>query len=163
MSATRDATEVENRAKLYEDIGDGWAEIPPYSLATWPDGGLNTSAGDLARFLAIVMGDGAFGGEQIWPPEAVNALSDVISTNDSGESLANGLFWAYEQIDFMVFSLNVDGHNGGDPGLVTFMYRDQNTGRGAVMMLNGVPESLRGQIDIALMLTGLLDAPGASG
>jgi len=162
LNATWDARAVpaDERATLYQDIDGGWVALDPYALATWPDGGLHTSARDLARFLAIVMGDGMFEGRQLWSSEAISILRTPRFTVAEPEQTHQvGLFWSYEKIEFLWFSIDVEGHNGGDPGLMTFMYRDMETGRGAVLMFNGVPEGTRAQIDVARLLTGLLNVP----
>lgn len=128
-------------ATLYDRTADGALEpLPPYGLATWPDGQFNASARDLARLLQVVIrqGDGTI------DPAVVTRLTTPLATGIDGmdsPSDAVGYFWSRETIDALLFSLTVEGHNGGDPGVLTMMYRHPGTDDGFVVMMNGVPGS----------------------
>ena len=138
--ATWDAESLaaDTRAQLYQGIGDGFVALDPYALATWPDGGLNASLNDLARLLSIYLGQGRVGDEQLLE-------ADVIARQTTpayeGDENSEGLFWAYEKIELPLVTLDVEGHSGGDPGLLTMMYRVAGTDRGFVIMVNGYHET----------------------
>ncbi|MEM1237181.1 MAG: serine hydrolase domain-containing protein [Pseudomonadota bacterium] len=166
LSATWDATTLDNRAKLYEARGGTFEALPPYALATWPDGGLNASLSDLAKLLATLMADGSYQGIELLAPETVQILKEVPSADEGvssgiGTSLfagerfdrADGLFWAYERWELPLLTLEVEGHSGGDPGLVTMMYRVAATDRGFVIMVNGLKEDTWSLLQAARLLT----------
>ena len=139
-AATWDAESLpqDARATLYEGTGDGFAALAPYALATWPDGGLNASLNDLARLLAMYLGQGRLGDEQLFDSEIIARQTTPAYESDEN---SEGLFWAHERIDLPLVQLDVEGHSGGDPGLLTMMYRVTGTDRGFVIMVNGYHET----------------------
>ncbi|MEO1796548.1 MAG: serine hydrolase domain-containing protein [Pseudomonadota bacterium] len=138
LAATWDAAILPDRATLHEDK-DGFQALAPYALATWPDGGLNASLEDLAKLLAAFMGGGRLNGTEVLPAAAVALQRQKHATPT--ETLSEGLFWAHETIDLPGLSLAVEGHSGGDPGLITMMYRIAGSDRGFVLMVNGYRDS----------------------
>jgi CubicO group peptidase (beta-lactamase class C family) len=123
-------------ATLYT-LRDGQPEaLRPYSLSTYPDGGVRTSVNDLSRFFLALLGDGALDGQRIldaasaremlrfqfdarWHPDNV----DVAELN-------SGLFWATR------LNTRLIGHGGSDPGLKTEMLTDPAQGTGIIIFTN---------------------------
>lgn len=161
MTATSwDARDVpqDTRITLYESTDEGRKPLPPYALATWPDGGLHSSANDLARFMAAVMGGGMLDGTQVIPAAEAALLTTPIIGPDAPGMADNdmegvGLFWSLEGLGMRpLFWLDLEGHNGGDPGLFTAMYKEPGGERGIILMVNGHPESTRDVVRLANLL-----------
>ena len=107
--------------------------LPPYSFTTWADGGLRSSANDMARFLAAISNGGALGDVRIL---SASGVSQMIASQtdgvDMGETAATGEYYGtfWSGIGSMV------GHDGGDPGITTEMYFDPQKKKGFVMLIN---------------------------
>ncbi|RZA33990.1 MAG: class A beta-lactamase-related serine hydrolase [Lysobacteraceae bacterium] len=122
--ASRQATVYNRRHQAY----------PRYALITYPDGGLTTSAADLARFL-MAMVKGYKGGEGVltkagftllfdpqFAPDALPAASPAAEPN-------SGVFWRIRRNGLV-------GHTGSDPGVTAFMFIDPASGTGRLLMTN---------------------------
>lgn len=94
-----------------------------------------------------MMGNGRVQGMDLLPARAVALQRDPSARGLPGmgpgmEDIdGQGLFWAYERIELPGLSIPVEGHSGGDPGLLTMMYRVAGTDRGFVIMVNGLSET----------------------
>lgn len=132
-------------AKLYtRDDSGALTPFEPYGLATWPDGQFNASAHDLARLLSAVIHEGSVSDGTGLSPEVIARLTTPLAEDIPGMEApgdAVGLFWSRETLNLIVFSLRGEGHNGGDPGIATFMYRRPGTDDGFVAMMNTEPDS----------------------
>ncbi|MCB1348193.1 MAG: beta-lactamase family protein [Maritimibacter sp.] len=152
-------------ATLYaRDTSGNFEPLPPYGLATWPDGQFNASARDLARLLAVVMGAGRFEGAPILDPETVALLTTPRATGFEGfehPTDSVGLFWTRETLSFGPYRLDGEGHNGGDPGVFTMMYRIVGTDVGFVVMMNGMPEGNLGLFRLVRIVNLLANMPTA--
>lgn len=148
------AIDEERHATLYED---GKA-LDPYTLVTYPDGGLRTSVASLARYLSAITGDGRLGNARILQPESVRAL--LASQFAEGEvpkglgksQTSSGIFWAHNR------SGNI-GHNGGDPGITTFLSFDPDTRRGRIFFTNTMIDSQDKLADFQAIWKTLEEAP----
>lgn len=107
---------------------------PRYALITYPDGGLTTSAADLARFLTAMV-KGYKGGDGVlskagftllfdpqFAPDALPAGSPAMEPN-------GGVFWRIRRNGLV-------GHSGSDPGVSAFMFIDPASGTGRILMTN---------------------------
>lgn len=154
-----------NAATLYErDDAGVFQALKPYGIATWPDGQFNASVDDLALLLATIMNDGALGGEQIFAPEVITLLTTPLIDSVPGMDGPNdkvGLFWTEETLSLGPISLTLRGHSGGDPGVVTFMYRLPDAPTGFVVMMTGAPDSIWDQIRLARIVLLLAGMPAA--
>ncbi|MEL6986694.1 MAG: serine hydrolase domain-containing protein [Bacteroidota bacterium] len=103
--------------------------IPNYHLITYPDGGLVTSVSDFSKYFMNLI-NGYFGQDNIISAESYKTL---FKEHHREKNEASGIF--------MELSNGLVGHNGGDPGIATFAYFDENTGEGLVIFfkaeLNG--------------------------
>lgn len=107
---------------------------PRYALITYPDGGLTTSAADLARFLAAMV-QGYKGGENVLSKAGFTLLFDPQFAPDAlpagsppGEP-NSGVFWRIRRNGQV-------GHTGSDPGITAFMFIDPPSGTGRLLMTN---------------------------
>lgn len=96
--------------------------IPDYHLITYPDGGFVTNTIDLTKYLQDLI-RGYFGEENMLSPKSYEVL---FREHHREEEEAAGIF--------MELSGNQIGHNGGDPGISTFMYFDKRTSFGYVLI-----------------------------
>lgn len=133
---------------LYAQDGSGTQRIAPYALASYPDGGLQVSVEDLARYFAMLMGDGSQGGVRIldagaqaemkrfqWTPQSKPADYELTDGN-------SGLFWRTK------FGGRRVGHGGNDQGVAAEMLTDADGRVGIVLVSN---TSLHGEANLHLM------------
>ena len=97
-----------------------------YSFYNYPDGLLRTNVNDFSRYLRAYMNGGMFEGYQLLKAETIGLmLSDA--------HFERGLCWdTYELVEKGPFW----GHDGGDPGVATFMGFDKSENIGLVLFFN---------------------------
>lgn len=147
---------------LYErDDAGAHRALMPYALATWPDGQFNASARDLAKMMATVLGDGVFEGETLLAPSIVERLVTPLVVGPDGLEQTDfvGLFWTQETLELGPIALQFEGHSGGDPGIITFMYRLPDSPTAFVLMMNGEPRHMRDVIEIFRLIRLLSGMP----
>ena len=108
-----------------------YVEFPLYSLSTWPDGGLRSSARELGRFLATIINLGTLEGTRILKTQSVERMLTP-RVIDEEEGVGYGTFWA----TFMGEGGNLIGHTGGDPGAASLMLFDPEQRVGVVLLTN---------------------------
>jgi CubicO group peptidase (beta-lactamase class C family) len=101
-------------------------EIPHYSLISYADGGLITSVNDMALYFSEMI-------------KGYNGESSKVISHDSYQQMMHqapvskekntGIFWQ------KVGRTHI-GHTGGDPGIMTFMTFDPDTGYGYIVFTN---------------------------
>jgi len=141
-----------NIATPYEwnDENKKMMPLPIYSLSTWPDGGLRSSANDLAKYLMMVANEGELEDIRILKEESVHAmLSPLVVTNE----LTVGVFWETEKQANGQIRI---GHNGGDPGAISYIGFDPDHKTGIVLVLNGIAILDENAIDRHMLLRDLL-------
>lgn len=129
-------TDMSLHAKLYKK------SLKPfryYSLATYPDGGLRTNAAELAMFFRMIKNGGVLGETRILATQSIQemlrAQFDTKALPDKFDMVNQGLFWAHEILSKKT-GLVLDGHSGGDPGVVTFMFWDKEKEVGKILLIN---------------------------
>ena len=110
--------------------------VPRYRLITYPDGGLLTSVSDLTKFLQEIIKGHQGTGELLSAELYAEMLRPRLDSNKMGGLTKNknqGIFWEHfgEEI----------GHNGGDPGAVTLMRFNPESGIGRILMCNMLPNA----------------------
>lgn len=122
----------QRHATLYSPIGK---KVNPYTLVTYPDGGLRTSCKDLSRYLVTIMNGGKIDGTRILPAALVDTLLCPQFNPDSPPQFLpktepnQGLFWTYSRRGHI-------GHTGSDPGVTAFLSFDPETRQGRIFMTN---------------------------
>lgn len=125
-----------------EGNDDNLTPLPLYDLATWPDGGLRSSAYDMAVFLATIMNDGKLAsrnqGPRILEADSVAQMLTPIAGNF-------GIFWYTSSSHYNGEDHRIIGHNGGDPGSFSYLFFNPVAKVGVVFMgntdHNGISES----------------------
>jgi len=124
-------SDISRHAIPYNYENGQYVAYPHYGLATWPDGGLRTTARDLGRFLAMIMQDGQFGGRTVLKSETVvemlktqpgSAKGKLKHQDPSEQEPSQSIFW-YGLADQNGVQKYI-GHTGSDPGTKTFMAFD---------------------------------------
>jgi CubicO group peptidase (beta-lactamase class C family) len=107
---------------------------PPYSLITYPDGGLRTSCRDLSSYM-LEMLKGYEGKSSILTPESFKTMltpqfdnSNMPRQMDQSEP-NRAIFWAFNRSGRLV-------HTGGDPGLSVFVSFDTRNRTGRIALFN---------------------------
>jgi CubicO group peptidase (beta-lactamase class C family) len=104
-------------------------ELPTYSLATWPDGGLRSSAHDFATFAGAILNGGSWQGTRVLSEQSVKTMLSAQTDVTTGDpTMKQGIFWV---------DLNGSAyHNGADPGTTTAIELDPTRTVGVVLMMN---------------------------
>ncbi|MBL0911194.1 MAG: beta-lactamase family protein [Bacteroidia bacterium] len=122
-------------SRLYADPN---TPLPYYELITYPDGGLVTSVHDLGKFLSELIrgykGKGTVltkkGYREYFRPQLTAAhFTERSANNPYDESYNSGIFIGFGHTGYI-------GHTGGDPGVVSMMFFDRETGLGRIMIFN---------------------------
>jgi CubicO group peptidase (beta-lactamase class C family) len=119
-------------AMPYEWANGKFAAYGHYTFADYPDGGLRTSAKDLARFLAAISAGGILDGQRILKETTVEEmLREQIGQIEAGQ----GLIWY--KTEGAPAGEEWWGHEGAENGVATRMAFRKKDGLGYVMLMNG--------------------------
>lgn len=115
-------------AHPYDYISGNYFDYGLYGYPDYPDGQLRTTSLSLAKFLWMNMFDGNFNGVQLLELETINLMrSSQIPFIDPTQ----GLVW-YSYEDGGTWW----GHSGGDSGVSTDMYFNEDTQTGIIVLTN---------------------------
>ncbi len=108
--------------------------IGPYTLTTYPDGGLKTTISDLSRYLqALAAGyrhQSTLLTDSSWDALFAKQFTDQRPVRNINPKEPNsGIFFVYAKS-------GVIGHTGSDPGVSAMIFFDPVTGKGKVFMAN---------------------------
>ena len=120
-------------SRVHTVVENQLAALPPYALITFADGGLRSSANDLALYLAAISNGGALNDVRILTDQKVSQMiASQTEGIDMGDMAATmdyyGTFWSG--------MAGLVGHDGGDPGITTTMYFDPQRKMGFVILIN---------------------------
>jgi len=102
----------------------------------FPSGTLRTSARQLARFLLSFVGNGRVDNVRLLKEETVKSMRRISFPKIAPEQ---GLVWFHGNSG----GTKVMGHDGGDPGVSTFMHYRLKDGVGFIVLMNGDPRKRR--------------------
>ena len=108
--------------------------IAEYSLITYADGGFITSSKDLSLFLMELM-KGYQGKGTLLQKESYETLFEKHTFPNKEAPKAYGTFLEFSD-GFVKIKSPIIGHNGSDPGVVTAMYFNPDTGTGKILLVN---------------------------
>lgn len=130
MHATGWSTQAIKSSKRSKVYAHRDTLIADYSLITYPDGGLITSTEDLSLYLSELMngfqGHGTLLSKSSYQELYKKQLKASQLPEDSQSN--SGIF-----IDYGNYGI---GHNGGDPGILTFMYFNEDATIGKILFIN---------------------------
>lgn len=109
---------VEEKGKLYED----GRPIPDYHLITYPDGGFVTSLTDFTNYFHNIL-RGHFGESNILSASSYEVMTNIQYSEKENKS---GIFWE--------IGSDTMGHSGGDPGVSTFAFFDEESSYGYIIL-----------------------------
>jgi CubicO group peptidase (beta-lactamase class C family) len=112
----------------YNEAGDTYDPITPFTFADYPAGSIRSSVSDLSKFLAAMINNGTYAGKTI-----ISAATAAEMRQPSDVEPARGLGWSISQGTAGQVLLQ---HGGDDAGASTNMIYDLDTGRGAILLMN---------------------------
>ena len=123
------AVDRTRHATLYEN----GKPLDPYTLVTYPDGGLRSSVSSLGRYVQALLGAGRLGDARILQASSFAAMIapqyDVGRPPKGFKGKNSGVFWALDEKGLI-------GHTGGDPGITAVLAFDPVARRGWVFIAN---------------------------
>ncbi len=127
-----------------------------YCYPDYPGGQLRTSVISLAKFLAMIMNNGSWNGQQILSQSSIDATFSLQVPNlDSTQ----GIIW----YQYVIGDRTCWGHSGGDAGVSTNMYFSPKDSTGIITLTNGNNFYLDGPLDAMFdYAEGLEPLPGDS-
>jgi len=130
-----DSIDFSRHSKLYSNTD---SELSFYSLITYPDGGMRSSANDMGKYVTEMIkgksGNGTLLNAESYQEFFSEQLDTTHFTERDGEFPYND---EYNMGIFMGHSGNGDiGHTGGDPGISTLMFFNPKTRVGRFLMIN---------------------------
>jgi CubicO group peptidase (beta-lactamase class C family) len=121
-----------------------------YGYPDYPDGALRTTAPQLARHLAMIMGNGSWRGHRLLSRDTVRELRrDQVPDLEPGQ----GLIWFQLQRG----GRTLFGHDGGDSGVATVCFFDPDADVGVVALANGNWRTVKGQFALYLIMDRLFE------
>ena len=129
-----DTIDFSKHSKLYADAD---TELAFYTLINYPDGGLITSAHDLAKYLSEIIKGYAGNGtmlsaesyKELFTPQLTDEYHKDRSDKEYNDEYNMGVFMGMS-------SKGQIGHTGGDPSVVTHMFFNENTKTGKLLLVN---------------------------
>lgn len=126
----RGALDLSQVAMPYDTSGPRLRALGHYTFADYPNGGLRSSARDMARFLAAMTSGGSLEGERVLSEATLESMLRVV---DSELDPEQGLGWLRMEYDDGVYW----GHSGGEAGVYTNLLFRERDGLGFVLLCNG--------------------------
>jgi len=105
---------------------------PQYGNFNYPDGGLNTSARDLATLTLAILNGGAHGSYRLMKPETLAEMLKPQLKQDASERQQR-FFWRDGHGGLI-------GHSGSDLGVFTSLYFDHKSGDAVIILMNRSPD-----------------------
>ena len=129
----------------YEEKKNRFKRLEHYGYPTYADGQLRSSVNDLSNYLAMMLNDGVFDGERILSAESVAQIEAEHFPNraDDGET-TQALFW-HRRFDGIVLA-----HQGGDFGVLTFIFYDLRHDLGGIVLMNSAGDGAARMLGTAL-------------
>ncbi|MCH2180431.1 MAG: beta-lactamase family protein [Mariniblastus sp.] len=111
----------------------------------WPSGTLKISAPQLARFLACFINDGQLDDVRVLSQDSVQEMRKIAFPKIAPKQ---GLAWYFSKTAGQA----VLGHDGGDPGVLTFMGYRPEDGVGVILLMNTEPKNDRFESSLIRLL-----------
>lgn len=127
--------DISKHSRLYRN---DYSALPFYSAITYPDGMLISSSSDMAKYLAELV-KGFAGKGSLLTAESYSEFFEEQLNEENFESRdeANPYNGDYSPALFIGYSAHgYVGHSGGDAGVGTWMYFNENTKTGRYIVIN---------------------------
>ena len=121
----------ETLAMPSEWVNGTWEPYGQYSFSDYPNGGLRTSANDLARFGRMLLRDGELDGVRVLTAPSLQEMT--MADLDDGEGGGVGLGWFTSS----ELPQGWGGHDGGEAGALSALYLHRAQGVGVLYLANG--------------------------
>ncbi|MGB5700273.1 serine hydrolase domain-containing protein, partial [Muriicola sp.] len=130
-----ESVDFSKHSKLYSNLQ---TELPFYSLITYPDGGMLTSAHDLAKYLTELIKGKSGNGTILNSNSYEEFFSEQLSAEHFTEQNKDNPYNDEYNIGiFIGHSGNGNiGHTGGDPGVSTLLFFNPKTSIGRLLIIN---------------------------
>ena len=130
---------------------NGYVPYGQYGYPDYPDGALRTTAPQLARHLAMIMGTGSWRGHRLLSAATVRELRrDQIPDLEPDQCL---IWFGLQREGRSLF-----GHDGGDSGVATVCFFDPDADVGVVALANGNWRTVKGQFALYLIMDRVFEA-----
>lgn len=125
----------------YEYSRGDYDKVEHYTFTDYPNGGLRSSARDLARLMGVLAAGGSYDGHQLLKPSTVSAMQTPQIYNIDDEV---GL-----HLFIMDRDLGLWGHDGGEKGVATMAAFHPDTKVGVVILCNEGEAQLEEALKVA--------------
>ncbi|MFT4037672.1 MAG: serine hydrolase [Thermomicrobiales bacterium] len=146
-----------NHATPHVQDGDAWVVAPmqrdpdPQS----PAGGMSATAPDLAQWVRLQLGQGAYDGEQLIPTAALDPMHRPQAVSSIPQDIANqrtGFYGLGLNISFTDFGAVQWGHSGAFAlGAATSVFMLPGSGFGVLVLTNGAPVGVPEALGISVL------------
>lgn len=124
-----------------------------YSLVDLPSGGLNTNVADLAKILCLMIQNGKANGKQLYSASTITEMKKIPFPNSPDKDLsAHALLWEY----FQPGKYKLGGYNGSMFGSNAFMWYNEETNVGAIILVNSDFKNQESMDDLISLLDELI-------
>ena len=143
-----DTGKLTTMARPYYDLD---RSFPMYSWITYPEGGLRTCTADLSKYLIGIM-NGYNGDTTLLSNASYKTMFTKQFSNENpplGIKLTHrnkGIFWN-------LYNDGTIGHDGDDPGVITFLFFNPATGLGGIFLCNKYLPNKKPLVDLLLDAT----------
>ncbi|MDD4150349.1 MAG: serine hydrolase [Bacteroidales bacterium] len=125
-------------ANPHDYYSSQYEPIDHYGFADYPDGMLHANVTDLANFMITILQDGIFHSNTLL---SASTLNDMFTLQVPTIDPTQGLQFYKETFNVSSGSISLWGHSGGEYGVSTEMYFDQNNDMGIAVLANGENEA----------------------
>jgi len=131
---TFDKIDFSKHSRLYQNTE---TEYPFYTLITYPDGGLITSANDLSKYLTELIKGYSGNGTLLNSDNYKILFKAQLNEENFIDRDAEDYYDEYNTGIFMGFTPNgYIGHTGGDPGVSSYMFFNPESKIGRILIIN---------------------------
>jgi CubicO group peptidase (beta-lactamase class C family) len=114
--------------------------LPHYGYPDYPDGQIRTTTADYAKFIEVLLNNGAVGGKQFIKQDIIE---EFLKIQYPEVAKYQALSWNYNEFDNWIYYLlmpRLPSHTGVDPGVATVVSFDPESGIGAIIFANALPQ-----------------------
>lgn len=143
-------TNLKKHASLYykDDL-----VFPLYDLVTYPDGGLKTSAGDLAKYVSGLIN--GYNGDKLLLDTGSYRLMFTPQFSKENPPKDINLTYRNKGVFWNLYTNGAIGHDGDDPGISAFVFFNPVTNMGGLFICNRYLPDKKPIIDLLVQATSI--------